>query len=230
MKLKFVSLALLLGAAGTQVHAQSFQLKGGVNLANISVTNSGRVDDAKELTSFQVGFVGDVPLGTKFLTFQPGILFTGKGAKTQLGDESSNQYYRATTNPFYIEIPANLVIKLPLGGESKLFVGAGPYAAAGIAGKNKVEGKSLGVGFSSENSIRWSNDDPTTTNYEEGAGYGIMRRFDYGLNGLAGVECKTVVLSAGYGYGLAKLQSGSNSSSDDKSKHRVLSFTLGIKL
>jgi hypothetical protein len=33
-----------------------------------------------------------------------------------------------------------------------------------------------------------------------------------------------------YGLGLAKLQSGGNSSEDDRNKHRVLSFTVGFKL
>ena len=230
MKLKTAFLFAVLVGAASAVMAQSVQLRGGVNLANVSVTNSGRIDKAKELTSFQVGLVGDIPLGTKLFSFQPGILFTGKGTKTQFGDPASNQYYRATTNPYYIEIPANFVINLPMGSKGGFFVGAGPYVAMGIAGKNKVEGKSLGVAFSSEKNIRFSNDDPTTTNYEEGAGFGIMRRFDYGLNGIVGVESKPLVLSVGYGYGLAKLQSGTNSSANDANKHRVLSLTLGVKL
>jgi len=118
----------------------------------------------------------------------------------------------------------------PIGGDAKFFAGAGPYLAIGIAGKNKTEGKFLGTSFSSEKDIEWSDDDPTTLDYEEGAGFGIMKRFDYGLNGTAGFETKNIVLSVNYGLGLAKLQSGSNSSEDDKNKHRVLSFTIGFKL
>jgi hypothetical protein len=59
---------------------------------------------------------------------------------------------------------------------------------------------------------------------------GVLKRFDYGLNGVVGVEGKSLVLSAGYGLGLAKLQSGSNSSSDNNNKHRILNFTVGFKL
>ena len=88
----------------------------------------------------------------------------------------------------------------------------------------------MGLGFSGEEKIEFSNDDPTTTDYEEGAGFGIMKRFDYGLNGTAGIEGKSVVLGVNYGYGLAKLQSGSSSSSDENNKHRVLSISVGIKL
>ena len=122
------------------------------------------------------------------------------------------------------------MFKAPIGGDTKFFAGAGPYLAVGIAGKNKTEGKIFGAGFSSEENILWSDDDPTTLDYDEGAGFGIMKRFDYGLNGTAGIETKNIVLSANYGFGLAKLQSGSNSSEDDFNKHRVLSFTIGFKL
>jgi hypothetical protein len=167
------------------------------------------IDDAKMLASFQVGVIGDLN-STSFLAIQPGIIFTGKGTKAQSGDASSNNYYRATSNPYYVEIPVNLVFKTPTDG-AKFFAGAGPYIAMGIAGKNKVDGRIAGVSFSSDRNIEWSNDDPSTMNQEEGYGFGIMKRFDYGLNGLIGVETENLVISANYGLGLAKLQSGSNS-------------------
>jgi hypothetical protein len=204
-------------------------LRGGLNLANVSVTENGRIDDAKMLTSFQVGIVGDINLA-EFIALQPGILVTGKGTKSQDGDPSDANYFKATTNPIYLEVPLNLVFKGPIGPDTKFFAGAGPYLAIGVAGKNKTEGKFLGASFSSEKDIEWSDDDPTTLDYEEGAGFGIMKRFDYGLNGTAGIETRNIVFSVNYGLGLAKLQSGSNSSEDDKNKHRVLSFTLGFKL
>ena len=212
--------------AGAQAQ---FRLQGGVNLANVSVNDNGRVDDSKTLTSFQVGLIGDVHLAS-LLYLQPGVVFTGKGTKSQSGDQNSATYYKATTNPFYIEVPVNLVIKTPPAGGTRFFVGAGPYIAVGVAGKNKVEGRYLNAAFSSDEDIKFSDDDPTTTNYEEGAGFGIMKRFDYGLNGTAGIEGKSLTLAVNYGLGLAKLQSGSNSSSDDNNKHRVLSFTLGFRL
>lgn len=225
MKTKIIAAAILL-ITGVSVHGQIF--RGGVNLANISVTNDGDIDDNKMLTSFQVGVTGNVKI-LPMLYFQPGVILTGKGSKTQAGETTDATYFRATSNPYYVEIPANFVLKTPTG-PIKLFAGAGPYIAIGVAGKNKVSGKFLGTSFSSEEKIEWSNDDPSTLDYEEGAGYGIMKRFDYGLNGTAGIEMRRSVLSVHYGHGLAKLQSGSNSSADDKNKHRVFSITLGLKL
>lgn len=231
MKLKSVALLIIvLGVSVHQATAQNAQIRVGLNSANVSITENGRVDDAKALTSFHVGILGDIPLVPNVLALQTGALFTGKGSKTQTGDPSSANYFKATTNPFYIEVPLNFVVKAPIGGGSHLFFGAGPYGAIGVAGKNKVEGQKLGIAYSSENNIEFSNDDPTTINEEEGAGFGIMKRFDYGLNGTAGIEGKSIVLGVNYGLGLAKLQSGSNSSADDNNKHRVLSFSIGFKL
>jgi hypothetical protein len=228
MKAKFFFLiSFLLFSFLSQAQNSGVILRGGLNLANVSTSDNGSVDDAKMLVSFQAGIIGDIHVGS-ILYFQPGLLFTGKGTKTQSGTEGSANWYKATTNPYYIELPATLILKSP--GEVKFFGGAGPYVAMGITGKNKAEGSFFGAGFKSEKSIEWSNDDPTTLNNEEGAGFGIMRRFDYGINGTVGVEGKSAVFSVNYGLGLAKLQSGTNSSADNNNKHRVLSLTVGLKL
>ena len=211
------------------VSAQNARIVGGLNLANVSITDNGKVDEAKMLTSFQVGVIGDFHLGS-IVYLQPGILYTGKGTKTQSGDPSSANYSKATSNPSYIEVPVNLVFKTPAVKNTRFFFGAGPYLGIGVAGKIKNEGKVLGIEYNNERDIEFSNDDPTTLEYEEGAGFGIIKRFDYGLNGTAGIEGKNMTFSANYGLGLAKLQSGSNSAEDNNNKHRVLSFTVGFKL
>jgi hypothetical protein len=182
------------------------------------------------LSSFQIGIKGDVHLGS-ILYLQPGVLFTGKGSKVQKGTEGSNGYFKQTFNPYYIEVPANILIKAPLGKTGSFFVGAGPYLGIGVGGKTKTEGQTLlGVTYSNDQKIKFSNDDPTTLNEEEGAGFGIVERFDYGVNGTVGLEGKSIVLGVNYGYGLAKLQSGSNSTQDNNNKNRVVSITLGFKL
>ena len=191
---------------------------------------NGEVDDANMLTSFHVGFMGDINIA-KVLAIQPGILLTGKGSKIQSGSPNDNFYYKATANPLYIEVPVNLAIKLPLGSHgSNFFFGAGPYIAIGVGGKRKIEGRNFALSYSSKEKIEYSNDDPTTFNNEEGTGLGVIRRFDYGLNGTAGLELNNVLIGLNYGYGLAKLQSGSNSSKDNNNKHRVLSISVGFKL
>jgi hypothetical protein len=208
----------------------SIFLKAGFNAANVSIKDDGSIDEAKMLPSFHVGLQGDIPVIKNLLSIQPGLLLTGKGSKIQSGNTTDANYYKATSNPLYIELPVNVVAKVPLGDkESKFFAGAGPYVAMGIAGKNKSEGRFAGIGYTSEKSIRFSNDNPATSG-EEGAGFNIMRRFDYGLNGTIGFEGKSAVFSVNYGLGLAKLQSGTNSNADNNNKHRVLSFSIGFRL
>ena len=229
MKLKIFFVAAATLVLFSNIKAQNAQLKAGVNLANVSTTDDGSIDDANMLTSFHVGILSDVRLGGIF-HLQPGVFFTGKGSKIEIGRSTENLYVKQTSNPFYVEVPVNLVVKLPFNSESNFFIGAGPYGAIGIAGKAKTDSRVLSFTNHTENNIEFSNDDPLTFGQEEGTGLGVLKRFDYGLNGIVGVEGKNLVLSAGYGLGLAKLQSGDNSSADNNNKHRVLNFSVGFKL
>jgi hypothetical protein len=228
-KVQLAVWCILISASVVAQKKSGVILKGGVNFANISISKGGNVDEAKTLTSFHVGLAGDIPIATNF-SFQPGLLLTGKGSKIQDGNESDNNYYKSTTNPIYLELPLNFVGRIPIAENTGLLLGAGPYLAMGIAGKNKVEGRVAGVSFSSENSIDFSNDDPTTPNYEEDAGIGKMKRFDVGANFLAGFNFGKIDITAGYGLGFLKINSGANSNTDDNNKHRVWSVSLGLHL
>lgn len=204
-------------------------LKGGLNLANISTTSDGRVDEARMLPSFHAGVLSDMPLGDAF-SFQLGLMLTGKGAKTEIYSSSSttDNYYKVKTNPLYLEVPLNFVFKVPFGTDSRLYFGAGPYVAMGIGGKTKGEQKLLGLTSNYERDIEFNNDDPATSGQED-ASVNKLRRFDYGANGLAGFETGKIMIGLNYGMGLAKI--GSNESNDnDMNKHRVWSISLGIQL
>jgi hypothetical protein len=203
-------------------------IKGGFNLANVTVTKGGAIDANKALPSFNVGLQGDLPIGSYF-AIQPGVFFTGKGSKLSSGDLNGNNWYRATTRPYYVEIPVNAVVKIPVADQTSFFFGAGPYLGIGVGGKNRVEGEAAGVSYSRSEKIKFSDDDPFTSQ-EEGSGYNIVRRFDYGLNGTVGIQSRFALFSVNYGWGLAKVQSGTSSSQDALGKYRVLSFNLGFRL
>jgi hypothetical protein len=205
-------------------------LKGGVNFANISTNDNGTVDNANALTTFHVGLVGDIPIAS-VLSFQPGILLNSKGSKTEIyanNNNTADNYYKLKTNPLYIEIPANFVFKIPMASSTNLFFGAGPYAAIGIGGKTKGEQKVFGITSNYEEDIVFNNDDPFTAGQEDQS-VNKLRRFDFGINGLAGFEFGKASLGVGYGHGLTKINSAENNV-DDKNKHRVWSVSLGIKL
>ncbi len=227
MKQLILTGILLTGRVSLSLPVSAQILRGGINFANVTVSNDGEIDESKVRTSFQIGLSGDFRLaGPVYL--QPGVFFTGKGSKTESGDDDDQTWFKATSNPYYIEVPVKLIFKSK-EAPVRFFAGAGPYVAIGIAGENEVEGKYLGTSFSSEEKIEWSKDDPLTLTYEEGAGLGRLRRFDYGLNGTAGLEFNKFILSANYGLGLAKLQSGTESDDDNNNKHRVFNILIGLR-
>lgn len=210
-----VTAIMLFGVVHVNAQKSSAILRGGVNFANISNNDDGGYNDSRTLTSFQAGIIADLGI-TDFLAIQPGLLYTGKGIKW----ESDNQ--SLTFNPRYLELPVTLVLKTPTG-PTRFFAGAGPYVAMGIGGQFKGDGL---IDFSED--IQFSDDDPLTAD-EEGAGAFIVRRFDYGLNATAGIEAGNLIISAQYGLGLAKVQSGTDSNDDQNNKHRVFSINLGFR-
>lgn len=216
-------------AVSAKAQDNKYYLKAGFNMANVSTSKDGSYDNSTSLPSFHAGFMADLPLGT-LLSVQPGLLFTGKGTKLEYGNSSDAVYFKNSVNPYYIELPVNLLVNIPLvDGESKFFIGAGPYAAVGIAGKYKTTIKVPGSTINTEGNIKFTNDDPTTS-AEENAGLGRMKRFDYGINGTAGFAFKNMLVSVNYGHGLTKLNSGSDNTTNDSNKNRVWSISLGVSL
>lgn len=205
-----------------------FGIKGGLNLANISTSNSGATDNAKTLASYHAGIIVDFPL-SPIISIQPGVFFSSKGSKVERGSKGSvtDPYYKFTTNPQYIEIPLNFVIKVPLGDQTKFFAGVGPYAAFGVSGKNKWESQLGDVHSSGSSTIKWDDDTPVNSG-DANQGYDKYKRFDWGGNVMVGFELNSFLLSAEYGVGFNKIYSGTDDSSDDKSKNRVFRVSVGF--
>ena len=227
MKKLFLGLALMTSAA-LATKAQVY-LQGGLNLANITKTKAGQTEKNNMLPSFNVGLMGRLPI-TSMFSLESGALLTGRGSKAETYFNSGNDYVKTKFNPLYIEVPLNAVVKIPLENKSNVFFSAGPYAAIGIGGKSNQESKFGPLVSSSTSNIKFSNDDPFTSE-EEDAGYDRLKRFDFGLNFGGGVQLGKVILKANYGFGLTKINSTqSNNNADDKNKYRTLSFSVGIPL
>lgn len=238
MKNKVLSLLTIATVAAGSVFAQDAKvnpggiyIKGGYNAANISENKNGSVNEAKTLSTFHAGVVADIPLAP-VLSFQTGLLLSGRGSKTNnyLNDaDQSDNYYKTTFNPLYLELPANLVVKFPIGAGARIYAGAGPYAAMGIGGKAKTEASLAGVKTSSSETIKFNNDDPTTGE-QEGARYDRLKRFDFGINALAGVEVSRFMIGVNYGLGLTKINSTQTDNSTDNNKYRTFSVGVGVRL
>lgn len=226
---KLLTIVMLTGIF-TNAKSQVY-LQGGVNLANITKTSSGQTQDNNMLTTFNAGILGRFNLSTAF-DLESGLLLDGRGAKsnTYFTSATNDNYVKTTFNPLYLEVPLNLVIRIPFQKNMNIFFNAGPYAAMGIAGKAKSETKVFGTTTNSSNDVKFANDNPFTSRQDDAA-YDKLKRFDFGLNFGGGLDLGKVLLKLNYGYGLTKINSTqSNNSTDNKNKYRTLSLSLGIPL
>jgi hypothetical protein len=160
MKTKLIATGLLLFFSVTFVKAQdrgmlSFGILGGINFQNLNGKDfAGEKLENDLLIGFHAGVNVQIPIVPEFY-FQPGILFSTKGAKYTSTDTTT------TTSLSYIEVPLNLLYK-GLLGNGYVLLGFGPYIAYGIMGKVKMDG-------GSDRDIEFSNvvemNDPLTVPY-----------------------------------------------------------------
>ena len=131
MKTKTFIVALLAITSSTAIYAQStttFGIRAGVNFHNLNGKdfNDDKLEN-KLKTGFHAGVNAEIPVGIDFY-LQPGLLFTTKGAKAEVGDTKINLSY--------LELPINFVYKPELG-EGRMILGFGPYAAYALSGEVK---------------------------------------------------------------------------------------------
>ncbi|GAB2841532.1 porin family protein [Ferruginibacter profundus] len=227
MKKVLTGMAVLFICANA--NAQLFYAQGGLNLANITKTNDGHTEKNNLLATFNAGFMGRFGL-SKTVDLETGLLLTGHGSKAETYFNGGSDYVKSTFNPLYVELPLNLVVTVPLEKTSGIFFNAGPYIAVGVGGKSKTDSKFGPLTSSSSASIKFSNDDPFTSQQDDAA-YDKLKRFDYGLNIGGGFKLEHLLLKVNYGFGLAKINSTeSNNTANDKNKYRTLSFSVGIPL
>jgi hypothetical protein len=165
------------------------------------------------------------------LSFQTGLLLNGQGAKTSYyldENNTSDNYVKTRFNPLYLELPASLVVKIPVGNNARIYAGAGPYAAMGIGGKQKVETSVAGVVSSSTDNIKFDNDNPTTGE-EEGARHDRLKSLMLGSMHLAGVEVDRFMIGVNYGWGLTKISSTQADTAMTRINTEHLSVGVGFR-
>jgi hypothetical protein len=147
-----------------------FGLLGGVNLQNINGKDNG--GDKLENTlipGFHAGVNILIPIADQ-IYFQPGLLFSSKGA--ELFDNDLLDFLNTKIRMNYLEVPLNLVYRGQLG-DNFILLGLGPYLAYALNG-NLIIG-----------------DTKTELNFDNEVGVFtglVMRRFDAGANIFAGYE------------------------------------------
>lgn len=196
MKKVFLSLSLLFVMGAVFGQEVKYGLKAGVNFANQTFSSSGMSVSLSSLTSFHFhGFV-DYGVSPNF-SIQPGIGVSGKGFKSDSGEEE------AEVNVMYLDIPVNALAKFPVSF-GKIFLGGGPYAGVKLSEKYKLDGESLDEDESSFNTADFG------VNFLGGLEFnnGLTLNANYGLglinvmkeSELADVTAKNKVFSISVGF------------------------------
>ncbi|MES2430336.1 MAG: porin family protein [Bacteroidota bacterium] len=219
-----VSFFILIGIVKAQVYIQ-----GGLTLSNITKPNEVETEKNKILATFNVGVLSRFAL-SETVGMETGLLFIGKGSKAQTYFNGGTDYVKSTFNPYYLEVPLNLLLYIPSAKKVGLYVSVGPYAAMAIAGKAKLNSKIGIIETSVTKDIQFSNDDPFTSEQED-AGYNKLKRFDFGLNFGVGVKLDKIILKLGSSTGLTKINSTEkNNSADENNKYATINLSVGFVL
>ena len=217
MKNRLFTSLLILALSATFANAQdspkiSFAVIGGLNLQNLNgkAYNGDKLNNDL-LLGYHIGFNAQIPIASEFY-FQPGLLYSTKGAKAK--SEAST----STTSINYLEMPLNVVYKKACGNGS-MIVGFGPYAAYGIGGKVKTSGSSPTV----ESTIKFKNTisatDPLDVPY--------YKAFDAGANAFVGYEMANgLFYQLNAQLGLLKINSEYAEYPDDKTAIKNTGFGL----
>ena len=225
MKIRQLSILMVLVLSTTLAVAQtsentkmSFAFLGGINFQNLNgkALNGDKLQN-NMILGYHAGVNIQIPVAPEFY-FQPGLLYSTKGAKSTNG--SISEKYKLN----YLEVPLNFVYK-GLLGNGYVMVGFGPYLGYGIGGKVITEGGSVTV----TRNIKFKNvveaNDPRTTPY--------YKAFDAGANVFAGYEMASgIFLQLNTQFGMLNINPKDKAIADDRSslKNTGFGFSLGYRL
>lgn len=177
---KMLCLAFVLITLQTAVVAQKVRVgaKAGLNLSEVRTNDKEENKEIGIRPSIHAGLVFDININ-KNLSFQPQVLYSGRGANED--HEDHKDIYKFNS----IELPLNLLYRS--GNKSgSFFIGGGPS-----------------IGYNLSGSLEATDDPNENFDFEFGSGDGEIRRIDLGVNVLAGYELKNgLFFSANYTRGL----------------------------
>jgi hypothetical protein len=221
MKTKLILLALIVFLSTSLTFSQdqdkgkaAFAILGGVNFQNLNGKNyNGDKLENEMIIGYHAGVNVLLPLAPQFY-FQPGLLYSTKGATNSYGSLTG------TFKLSYVELPLNFVYRAPLGN-GKIMVGFGPYVGYAIGGKAELV---LGD-LSAEEDIVFQNTietgDPLLTAY--------FKPLDVGGNIFVAYEMAGgIFLQLNTQLGLVKINPQDMRISDDKSSVKNTGFGVSL--
>jgi hypothetical protein len=181
-KLTLIAL-LVLPASIVCAQAPKIGFKAGLNLNHVSSNDHDLKHDLKPRPSLHFGLIADFEMSKK-LSFQPQLLFSGRGAKETHGDHSDVFAFNS------LELPLNFVYRKD--SAKGVFLGMGPSLGYNLNGKIKGHDESENIEFGSKE--------------------GEIKRLDLGLNALLGYKfSQRYFVSTNYSLGLSNWSNMSSS-------------------
>ena len=192
--------------------AQTFSVRAGMNLANMLVKDDYDTysEDYKLSPGFHFGGNIEFPKNGAF-AFETGLLLSTTGFRIKETNLNSGDY-KAGVTIYNLNIPLTAKAYVNAGANTKVYFNLGPYIGFALSGKFKST--YAGETDKEDIEIGYADDDAITT-------------VDFGIQGGVGVEIKSFIFGANYGWGLANI----SSFTDDGSKinNRVLGIYFGYK-
>ena len=199
-------------------------LAGGGHTSSINETNdlpnwSELKSNYSGRTGAHFGLMADLQLGRKSKFYaQPGVIFHNKGRKFfSTYDTTLFDYLSVDQKQYinYVDMPLNVVYKIPLSGKTKFFLGGGPYLSFFYNGFEKKETYLKNGKYEAEE----NKDLPV------GDGPGKYKTLDFGFNGTAGVEFGGFFIAGNFSRGLSNMYTATY---NGDFKNQVVGATLGI--
>ncbi|GAA4793330.1 hypothetical protein GCM10023231_21990 [Olivibacter ginsenosidimutans] len=188
---KFILLSILVGFFHQQLSAQSWKYQYGIKLGasvpgyRLSNVSTGTTREASNTLGFSVTGTAEAS-PSRYFAIQSGLSFQLLGAQLNYSEFGKTNVRQRT---FWLQVPLNVMAKLPLKDSSNFFIAAGPYGGLGLMGANNFDDSFTG----------------TRTDFTFGSN-GSQKRFDYGVNLNIGYQVKRGYnIAIGYMMGIADL-------------------------
>lgn len=192
-------------------------------------------------TGVVIGIVANLPLKKNFF-IRTGVIYSAKGSNWTQFYDSSNLYNRTKDVPAnkkkmpfltntklnvnYIDIPLNLMYKLPFKNNSGLTLGIGPQASILYNGNTSSFTIHVSQDSLKESSVRTDVKETENNDLPIGKATKTYRVVHFGMNAFIGVEFNRVFFNLNYAKGLNEFYEEEGR----KYKHQTLGLSMGIFL
>lgn len=191
MKKYFIITVIIFSVHFLSAQKHSIGITAGGTLSNMRSKVDGRSVTIDSKFGFTAGIIADIELATN-LSFQPQLNFTQKGSKEK--DEFNGDKETLTLNLNYLELPLNIIYKIPTG-RNQFFIGGGPSISMGTGGK-----------FIYKSSAHPEENDKNDVNFGNNEEEDDFKSFDGGINITGGVYInKKFMVALNYYQGFSNL-------------------------